>query len=82
LLAAKVMEGRKETPKGQAAAEERKPKPEAVKGKPEEMERKRGTTPEFLSYVPRVRDLPIMNLLNRDFLEVLNFSPIAEVAER
>jgi hypothetical protein len=81
LLAAKVKEGRKETPKGQAA-EERKPKPEAVKGKPEEAERKRGSTPEFLSYVPRVRVLPILNLLYRDFPEVLNFSPLAEVAER
>jgi hypothetical protein len=78
LLAAKVKEERKEIPKGQAAAEERKPKPQAVKGKPEEAERKRGTTPEFLSYVPRVRVFPILKLLNRDFLEVLNFSPIAE----
>lgn len=42
--------------------EDRKQKPEAVKGKPEEAERKRGTTPEFLSYVPRVGLKPAYNL--------------------
>ena len=58
--------GKEKTRKEEGKREEaRRPKEEGGlegKGRQEEPERKRGTTPEFLSYVPRVRKVFSFNL--------------------